>query len=83
MFLKKYALRDTRGQIVELTLGEAKDRWARAIAQGELSFSGEHKPEAYFRELYERFLPAGRQMCQSIGVNRFLRAGLGQQLLRL
>jgi len=62
VYLKKYALRDGDGQILETTLGEAKDRWAAAIAACEAKFPGEGKPVGYFRELYEFFLPAGRQM---------------------
>ncbi len=62
VFLKKYALRDGEGQIAELTLEEAKSRWALAIAESESLFDGERKDPAYFRELYDHFLPAGRQM---------------------
>jgi ribonucleoside-diphosphate reductase alpha chain len=62
VFLKKYALRNADGCISELTLDEAKNRWARAIAQGEELFPGEHRPASYFQELYSHFLPAGRQM---------------------
>jgi len=62
VFLKKYALRDADDEVAELTLEEAKDRWAVAIAKGEELFSGERKEAPYFRELYEHFLPAGRQM---------------------
>jgi ribonucleoside-diphosphate reductase alpha chain len=62
VFLKKYAMRGAQGQAVETTLEEAKDRWAVAVAEGETKFSAEQKPAAYFRELYEYFLPAGRQM---------------------
>lgn len=70
VFLKKYALRDENNQIVEFTLDEAKDRWAKGIAVAEGLFpdqtqdgrSIEKKTENYFRELYDYFLPAGRQM---------------------
>lgn len=62
VFLKKYALRDADGEALELTLDESKNRWAAAIAQGEEMFPGERKSASYFRELYEHFLPAGRQM---------------------
>lgn len=62
VFLKKYALRNAEGQTVEFTIDEAKDRWAQALADSEKLSPGEHKPASYFRELYEYFLPAGRQM---------------------
>jgi len=61
VFLKKYALRDADNQIVEFTLEEAKDRWANCIISAEQLFPAP-KPFEYFRELYEYFLPAGRQM---------------------
>lgn len=63
VFLKKYALRDADGQTVETTLEEAKDRWAMAVAGREVGAGWDvRKPAAYFRELYDHFLPAGRQM---------------------
>jgi ribonucleoside-diphosphate reductase alpha chain len=62
VFLKKYAMRGAQGQAVETTLEEAKDRWATAIVEGEAKFSAQQKTATYFRELYEYFLPAGRQM---------------------
>lgn len=61
VFLKKYALRDDNNNIVEFTLEEAKDRWAQAISEIENSF-GSSIDTSYFRELYDFFLPAGRQM---------------------
>ena len=73
VFLKKYALRDGEGQIMELSLGEAKDRWAEAVAGVESSLAGT-APVAYFRALYEHFLPAGRQMF-ALG-NGFVNASL-------
>ena len=65
VFLKKYALRDGEGQILELTLDESKDRWALEVAGSETKFtlSAEYvKDVAYFRELYNYFFPAGRQI---------------------
>jgi len=65
VFLKKYALRDNDNMIVEYTLEEAKDRWAKAVMEAERSFTkniNEDDSVKYFRELYEYFLPAGRQM---------------------
>lgn len=65
VFLKKYALKDEDGQILELTLDEAKDRWALEVASPEASlakFVQDAKDAVYFRELYEYFLPGGRQM---------------------
>lgn len=70
VFLKKYALRNSNNQIVEFTLDEAKDRWAKTISQAEKLFPEktkdgreiEKKSKKYFRELYDHFLPAGRQM---------------------
>lgn len=61
VFLKKYALRDKDNQIIEFTLEEAKDRWAKAILEVDKKFPGE-KDLNYFRELYDYCLPAGRQM---------------------
>ena len=61
VFLKKYALKDEEGKIIEFTLEEAKDRWAKAILEGEEILKGDKKEE-YFRELYDYVLPAGRQM---------------------
>lgn len=61
VFLKKYALRDAENQIIELTLDAARDRWATAIMEAENKFSGA-KDSKYFRELYDYFLPGGRQM---------------------
>jgi ribonucleoside-diphosphate reductase alpha chain len=63
VFLKKYALREEEGKIIEFTLDEAKDRWAEHVASAEKEFprTGRKRKE-YFRELYEYFLPAGRQM---------------------
>lgn len=65
VFLKKYALRDENNIIIEYTLDEAKERWAKAIAAAEICFDTHFKDEMayqYFRDLYEYFLPAGRQM---------------------
>lgn len=63
VFYKKYALRNEKNEIIEFTLEEAKDRWARAVAKAESKFSGKPKEYVdYFRELYNYFLPAGRQM---------------------
>lgn len=70
VFLKKYALRDKDKRVVEFTLEEAKDRWAKEIVSAEKLFPNEttegqpiqKKNKRYFRELYEHFLPAGRQM---------------------
>jgi ribonucleoside-diphosphate reductase alpha chain len=63
VFLKKYALRDENNKILEFTLEESKDRWAKAIAEIEKKFSKKYaKDEKYFRELYDYFLPGGRQM---------------------
>ena len=56
VFLKKYALRDKDNRILELTLAEAKKRWAQVISAAD-TMSAE-----YYEELYEYFLPAGRQM---------------------
>ena len=65
VFLKKYALRDNDNNILELTLDEAKDRWANEMVKAESGFSMKNTriyPSEYFRELYNYFLPAGRQM---------------------
>lgn len=70
VFLRKYALRDKNNQIVEFTLEEAKNRWAKEITSAEKKFPNEtvdgqlieKKNKRYFRELYDHFLPAGRQM---------------------
>jgi ribonucleoside-diphosphate reductase alpha chain len=68
VFLKKYALRDNSNTILEFTLEEAKDRWARSVCAAEDLFKGKRgrflkpSPYEYFRELYEYFFPAGRQM---------------------
>lgn len=66
VFLKKYALKDENNQIIEYTLEEAKDRWANAVANAERLFGADdNKVEEMrekFRELYDYFLPAGRQM---------------------
>lgn len=63
VFLKKYALRDKDNKIIEFTLNEAKDRWATNIAFAETKFKNIYAKDVnYFRELYEYFLPAGRQM---------------------
>lgn len=61
VFLKKYALKNNNNQIVELTLSESKDRWANAIVQGDNLFPNQ-KGFQYFRNLYDYFLPGGRQM---------------------
>lgn len=60
-FLKKYALRDKENNIHEWTLAEAKLRWATAIAEVDKRFSDPQDID-YFLELYDYFLPAGRQM---------------------
>jgi ribonucleoside-diphosphate reductase alpha chain len=63
VFLKKYALRDENNNIIEFTLGEAKDRWANCTASAEKLFNSKNiAPPEYFRELYNYFLPGGRQM---------------------
>lgn len=65
VFLKKYALRDAEGQIQELTLDESKGRWSRETASVETKLARLTefiKDVAYFRELYDYFLPGGRQM---------------------
>jgi len=62
VFYKKYALRDGDNKIIEFTLEEAKDRWAECIVSAENEFPNGKKKVGYFRELYEYFLPAGRQM---------------------
>lgn len=63
VFLKKYAVRDDDNTILELTLEEAKDRWANYIATAEDKFDSKYKHSvSYFRDLYEYYLPAGRQM---------------------
>jgi ribonucleoside-diphosphate reductase alpha chain len=59
VFLKKYALRDADNQIIEFTLDEAKDRWAKCVSSVE---DDQDAHFSYFRELYEYFLPGGRQM---------------------
>jgi ribonucleoside-diphosphate reductase alpha chain len=61
VFLKKYALRNEDNKIIEFTLNEAKDRWATCIVNSEIKFEN-RQSVSYFRELYEYFLPAGRQM---------------------
>lgn len=61
VFLKKYAVRDPSDRIIELTLNEAKNRWAREMGAAEERFA-RPRPTSHFRELYEYFLPAGRQM---------------------
>lgn len=60
VFYKKYALKDDNNNILELTLNESKDRWAKAIVEAE-TFEVT-KGFDYFRELYDYMLPAGRQM---------------------
>ena len=65
VFYKKYALRDDDNKIIEFTLEEARDRWAKEISSAERMFDGENvkkKNSTYFKNLYEHFLPAGRQM---------------------
>lgn len=69
VFLKKYALRDFDNKIVEFTLEEAKERWAKTISSAEVLFNNPDKEDVaeetflkYFKELYEYLLPAGRQM---------------------
>ena len=65
VFLKKYALRNSNNKIIEFTLNEAKNRWAKAISVAEKMFDKsqtKRKTKKYFRELYNYFLPAGRQM---------------------
>jgi ribonucleoside-diphosphate reductase alpha chain len=63
VFLKKYALRDENDQIVEFTLEEAKDRWAKEnVKLEEKVFKSDKKSFEYYRELYDYFLPGGRQM---------------------
>jgi len=68
VFLKKYALRDNDNIILEYTIDEAKYRWAKRISSAEKLFKGNKgrflkpSPDEYFRELYEYYLPAGRQM---------------------
>ncbi len=65
VFLKKYALRDENENILELTLDEAKERWAEELSKAEMLFSGPGTriyPKDYFKVLYNYFLPAGRQM---------------------
>lgn len=68
VFLKKYALRDENNIILESTLEEAKERWAKTVSEAENLFKGKRgrflkpNPYAYFKELYEYLLPAGRQM---------------------
>jgi len=59
VFYKKYALRNENDFIVEFTLDEAKDRWAKEVASVE---SNKEEYEKYFRELYNYLLPGGRQM---------------------
>ena len=61
VFLKKYAVRDQSDRITELTLNEAKNRWACEMGAAEEKFS-HPRQTSHFRELYEHFLPAGRQM---------------------
>lgn len=61
VFLKKYAVRNDNNEIIELTLEEAKNRWAKYIATAENSFD-DQKSSEYFKELYDYLLPAGRQM---------------------
>lgn len=65
VFLKKYALRNEENIILEFTLEEAKNRWANAISKAEALFGSKESEEmlfSYFRELYDYFFPAGRQM---------------------
>jgi len=78
VFLKKYALRDEDDRILELTLDEAKRRWASEIASAEKPLADSSgkgsqvvRNSRYFYNLYEYFLPAGRQM-YALG-NRFIR----------
>jgi ribonucleoside-diphosphate reductase alpha chain len=64
VFLRKYAKRSGDNKVQEWTLEEAKDRWATEIAgieEKEKSWKNK-KPVEYFKELYNYFLPAGRQM---------------------
>jgi ribonucleoside-diphosphate reductase alpha chain len=64
VFLKKYALRNEKDKITEFTLEEAKERWIKEmmlIERGSFP-NGRIVGEDYFRELYDFFLPGGRQM---------------------
>ena len=45
VFFKKYAVRDDHGKVIELTLGDSKDRWANYIATGEDQFPKKYKKE--------------------------------------
>lgn len=61
VFLQKYALKDKSGNIYELTLDQAKKRWAQAIFSIDCKWKHEKSVE-YFEELYTYMLPGGRQM---------------------
>jgi len=61
VFYKKYALKNGQNQIIEFTLDEAKQRWANAVSSIEKNFKNPANKD-YFLELYNYFLPAGRQM---------------------
>lgn len=59
VFLKKYALQDNDGKLKESSIEQSKNRWAKCIS------ANEKEPDKWFlryRELYDYFLPAGRQM---------------------
>jgi ribonucleoside-diphosphate reductase alpha chain len=62
VFLKKYALKDRKRHILEYTMDESKDRWAASTHGAEKLFGPSDISVGYFRELYDYFSPAGRQM---------------------
>lgn len=57
VFLKKYALRDLEGNLLELTLSDSRKRWATAIQEVDPGFIPQE-----LRLLFRHFFPGGRQM---------------------
>lgn len=72
-FLEKYANRDEAGNFTELTLEDAKQRWAQALAKTQsCHFPNEGETVSspqFWLELYEYFLPGGRQI-HALGIGR-------------
>jgi len=63
VFLKKYALRNHDNKVMEWTYEETKQRMAREMERHELDTYHQYKqPYSYFKELYDYFIPGGRQI---------------------
>lgn len=61
VFLNKYALQDEENNLLEYTYEDMKDRWASSVLEAENLFP-HPKSKEYFRDLYDYFIPGGRQM---------------------